>query len=108
MNAVEAGARLSSDPTLDLFATLHAKPGRANEVRCALETVRAPTRQEPGCIAFDCFASIRDTDEFCIHSRWRDLAAFEEHAGLPHTIAFLAQMHDLLDPALRIALTQRM
>ncbi|HWU71608.1 MAG TPA: putative quinol monooxygenase [Pseudoxanthomonas sp.] len=108
MSAVEASARLVSDPTLDLFATLHARPGRADEVRRALETVRAPTRREPGCIAFDCFASIRDADEFCIHSRWRDLAAFERHAALPHTVAFLAQMHDLLDPALKIALAQRM
>ena len=108
MNDVEASARLASDSTLDLFATLHARPGRADEVRRALETVRAPTRREPGCIAFDCFASIRDADEFCIHSRWRDLAAFERHAALPHTVAFLAQMHELFDTALKLALAQRM
>ena len=95
-------------PVLDLFATLRAKPGHAGEVRRALETVRARTRREPGCLAFDCYASIRDPDEFCMHSRWRDLAAFERHAELPHTVAFLAQMRDLLDPALKIALAQRM
>ena len=109
MSAVDAAAlaqRIESG--LDLFATLHARPGRAGEVRRALEAVRTSIRQEPGCLAFDCFASIRDPDEFCMHSRWRDLAAFEAHAGLPHTVAFLAQMRDLLDPALKITLAQRM
>lgn len=109
MSAVDADALAQRiEPVLDLFATLHARSGRAGEVRRALEAVRAPTREEPGCLAFDCFASVRDPGEFCLHSRWRDLAAFERHAGLPHTIAFLAQMRDLLDPPLKITLAQRM
>jgi quinol monooxygenase YgiN len=31
------------------------------------------------------FRSIRDPRLFYIHSRWVDEAAFDTHAGLPHT-----------------------
>jgi quinol monooxygenase YgiN len=51
---------------------------------------------------------VRDRDEFYIHSRWQDMAAFERHAELPHTIRFLASVEPLLDCPLKVSLTEQL
>ena len=39
----------------------------------------------------------REPRLFYIHSRWVDEAAFETHAGLPHTVRFVERMQPLID-----------
>jgi quinol monooxygenase YgiN len=78
-----------------LFAKLAALPGAQDELRQAIADVQAPTRAEPGCLDFHAFQSIRNPDELHIHSRWRDLAAFERHAELPHTLTFVERVERL-------------
>src|SRR6266850_1143374 len=34
---------------------------------------------------------------FYIHSRWKDEAAFESHAGMPHTVRFIERVTPLID-----------
>jgi quinol monooxygenase YgiN len=82
---------------LFLFARFHARPGLADAVREAIREVEGPSREEPGCLAFGAFQSVRDPDELYIHSRWRDRAAFELHAGLTHTVRFVETVEPLLD-----------
>jgi quinol monooxygenase YgiN len=91
---------------LFLFARFHARPGRQSGVRRAIEEVQGPTRREPGCLSYQAFQSVRDRDEFYVHSRWRDRAAFEHHATLPHTLGFLAAIEPLIDHPLHVALTE--
>jgi quinol monooxygenase YgiN len=88
-----------------IFARFHASPGNEDGVAAALREVVGPSREEPGCLAIDAFRSIRDPRLFYIHSRWRDEAAFETHAALPHTVRFLARVQPLLDHALDVART---
>ena len=80
-----------------IFARLHARPGQREAVREAMYRIQGPTRVEPGCLAYGAFQSLRDPDEFTIHSRWKDLRTFEEHAALAHTVRFLAEVEPLLD-----------
>ena len=63
-----------------LFARLHARPGKQKEVHQAMFEVQGPTRKEHGCLSYGAFQSVRDPDEFYIHTRWTDMAAFERHA----------------------------
>ncbi|HEU5468244.1 MAG TPA: antibiotic biosynthesis monooxygenase [Steroidobacteraceae bacterium] len=63
-----------------IFARLHAAPGRREALRAAMHRVQGPTRAEPACLAYGAFPSLRDPDEFYIHSRWTDRRAFEAHA----------------------------
>jgi quinol monooxygenase YgiN len=91
-----------------VFARLHARPGMRSEVQQAMHAVQGPTRDEPGCLAYGAFRSVRDPDEFHIHSRWRDLAAFERHAELPHTVRFLASIGPLLDHDFKASLTEQL
>ena len=72
-----------------IFARFHARPGQGSAVADALLEVVAPSRAEPGCLSIHVFRSIRDPQLFYIHSRWKDEAAFESHAGLSHTVRFL-------------------
>jgi quinol monooxygenase YgiN len=53
------------------------------------------------------FRSIRDPRLFDIHSAWKDEAAFEIHAGLPHTVRFLERVQPLIDHPLDVNRTER-
>ena len=72
----------------------------------ALLDVLAPSREEPGCLSIHAFRSVGDRQLFYIHSRWKDVAAFETHAGLPHTVRFIARVAPLIDPPLDVARTE--
>ncbi len=91
-----------------LFARLHARPGKQREVQQAMLDVQEPTRQEAGCLDYGAYQSVRDADEFHIHSRWQDTAAFERHAALPHTRRFLEAVEPLLDHPFTVSLSERL
>jgi quinol monooxygenase YgiN len=91
---------------LTIFARFHALPGQADAVAAAIAEVAPPTRAEAGCRAIETCRSIQDPDLFFIHSRWVDEAAFEVHAGLAHTVAFLARVQPLIDHPLDIVRTR--
>ena len=91
-----------------LFARLHARPGRQHEVQQAMRDVQEPTRQEAGCLDYGAYRSVRDADEFYIHSRWQDAAAFERHATLPHTRRFVEAVEPLLDHPFTVGLCDRL
>lgn len=87
---------------LFIFARFHARPGQEDAVAEALRDVLPPSSKEPGCLAIHAFRSIRDPRLFYVHSRWEDEAAFEAHAGLPHTVRFIARVEPLIDHPLDV------
>jgi quinol monooxygenase YgiN len=91
-----------------VFARLHARPGKQGELRQAMFDVQGPTREEPGCLSYGAFQSVRDPDEFYIHSRWQDMAAFDRHAQLPHTVRFIETAEPLLDHPFKATLAERL
>ena len=92
---------------LFIFARFHARSGNEAAIADALGEVLAPTRLEPGCLAANAFRALHDAQLFFIHSRWRDEAAFERHAGLPHTVHFLERVEPLIDHAHDIVRTEQ-
>jgi quinol monooxygenase YgiN len=89
-----------------IFARFHSLPGMETAVAEALLEVAAPSRQEPGCISLQDFQSARDPRLFFVHSRWKDEAAFELHAELPHTVRFLERVEPLIDHPLDVNRTK--
>jgi quinol monooxygenase YgiN len=87
---------------LDIIARFHARPGRESDVAAAIHTISVPTRAEPGCIGYQVVRSTRDPALFFIHSRWKDEAAFDHHATLPHTVRFLEAVQPLIDHPLDV------
>jgi quinol monooxygenase YgiN len=90
---------------LYIFARFHARDGDEAAVAAALRDVVVPTRAEPGCLAIDAYRSIRDLRLFYLHSRWIDETAFNVHAELPHTLAFVQHVERFLDHPLDVART---
>ena len=93
---------------LFIFARFHARPGQEDAVESALRETVAPSREEPGCLSIHAFRSVRDRRLFYIHSRWKDEAAFEVHAGLPHTVRFIERVAPLIDHPLDVNRTERL
>ena len=89
-----------------VFVKLHAREGEEQAVEEALREVLEPSREEPGCLDFHMFRSMRDPRLFYIHSRWVDEAAFQQHAVLAHTERFLKKVDALLDQPRDVSRTQ--
>jgi quinol monooxygenase YgiN len=85
-----------------IFARFHARPGHEGAVAEAMLDNLGLSREEPGCLSIHAFRSMRDPRLFYIHSRWKDEAAFENHAGLPHTLRFLERVEPLIDHPLDV------
>ena len=92
---------------LVIFARFHAQPGNEQAVADAILANLPPTRAEPGCLGIHAYRSVRDPRLYFIHSVWKDVAAFERHADLPHTVRFLARVEPLIDHPLDINRTER-
>jgi quinol monooxygenase YgiN len=92
---------------LFIVARFHARPSHEGAVADALRVVVAASREEPGCVSIHAFRSIHDPQLFYIHSRWKDEAAFEYHAGLPHTVRFLERVEPLIDHPLDVTRAER-
>ena len=95
-------SRIAEPMPLFIFARFHARLGKETAVAEALRDVLAPSSQEPGCLGIQAFRSIRDPRLFYIHSRWKDEAAFDSHAGMPHTVRFIERVTPLIDHTLDV------
>jgi quinol monooxygenase YgiN len=91
---------------LFIFARFHAKKGLQDAVAATIQEVLTPTRQELGCLSIDAFGATQDPRLFYIHSRWKDEAAFDHHAQLPHTVRFVEQVQTLIDHPLEVTRTR--
>jgi quinol monooxygenase YgiN len=87
---------------LFIFARFYARPGNESAVETALRKVVAPSREEAGCLSIHAFRSAQDSRLFYIHSRWVNEAAFDIHAGLPHTVRFIEEVQPLIDHPLDV------
>jgi len=88
------------------FVRLLARPGEESAVESALREVMGPPREEPGCLSFHLFRSMREPRLFYIHSKWVNEAEFHKHAELPHTKRFLERVDPLLEQPREVARTE--
>ena len=93
---------------LDTIVLFHAREGQEETIAAAMRDAASDVRAEPGCLGIDYFRSTRDPRLFYLHSRWRDEAAFEVHADLPHTVRFLERVTPAIDHELQVARVKRL
>jgi quinol monooxygenase YgiN len=83
---------------LVIVARFHARESEETALRAALAQQIAYVRKhEPDCLFTDAYSSRRNARLFWIYARWRDEAAFDIHAELPNTLAFIEKMEGLID-----------
>ena len=87
---------------LTIFARFHAREGLEDQVAAAIAEVMPHTRAEAACLGIEGYRDANDRRLFFIHSRWIDEPAFDTHAGLPHTVKFLARVQPLVDHPLDV------
>jgi quinol monooxygenase YgiN len=92
---------------LFIFARFHAKEGQQQAVAASIHEVLGPTGQEAGCVSIHAYNATQDPRLFYIHSCWKDEAAFDYHARLPHTVRFVEKVQALIDHPLDITRTRR-
>jgi len=63
---------------------IHGLPDRADELRAHLLSLAAPTRAEPGCVAYDLYESPTAPNEFMRFEVWTSAEALEAHKQAPH------------------------
>ena len=88
---------------LTIIGEFRARPGDEAAVEAAIRKVVAETRRESSCLSIAAYRPVGDRGAFFIQSRWRDAAAFEAHALLPHTVEFLATVEPLLTHEVEVA-----
>jgi quinol monooxygenase YgiN len=85
-----------------------AREGLEQEVAAALAAVIPPTRAEAGCLSIEAYRANADGRLFFLCSNWVDEAAFDAHATLPPTVAFLELVRPLIDHPLDVNRTRRL
>jgi quinol monooxygenase YgiN len=89
-----------------IFARFRALQGKEVEVAAELRATATRVAVEPGCRFIQVYRSVRDPRLFWLHSRWSDEAAFNVHAELPATVAFIDRMRALIDHPLDVTRAQ--
>ena len=80
-----------ADELLTAFTFIHGFEGRAESLQEHLLSLTAPTRAEPGNVAYDLYRSRSEPHEFLRFEQWTDAAALEAHKATPHLQASFAK-----------------
>ncbi len=82
-----------------VIARIRVKPGLEQQALQVLQSIVAPTREEPGCLAYDLHQSMADPAEFLFYEGWATEAALAAHAAsnAAHRVALRRQLAELLD-----------
>ena len=90
-----------------IFGKFHVREGMEPQAEEALREVVRASREEAGCVEIHAYRGIRDARVYYIHSVWKDAAAFDLHAMLPHTVRFLERIVELSDQERDVKRTER-
>ena len=98
----EQGERMTEDRAA-IFATFLPKPGNEQQVEAILRGMVAPTRREPGCIAYDLYRA-QSCASFHLFETYRDKAAVEAYRATEHYKAYRATISNLLAESIGVVI----
>ena len=78
-----------------IVATFQARPGKETELKNALISLVAPTRNEAGCLNYDLHVSPEDHAKFLFHENWTSRACLDAHLKSAHIAALLPRVDEL-------------
>jgi quinol monooxygenase YgiN len=80
---------------LTVVATFQARPGKEADLRAALISLLAPTREEPGCVSYDVHQSADDPAKFLFYENWQSKEALDAHMRSPHLQKLVPRVDEL-------------
>jgi quinol monooxygenase YgiN len=81
--------------TLTIVATFQARPGKEADLRAALISLLAPTREEPGCVSYDVHQSADDPAKFLFYENWQSKEALDAHMRSSHLQKLVPRVDEL-------------
>lgn len=73
-----------TDTAIVLNVHMEAAPSREKDLEQALTALLAPTRQEPGCLAYHLHHDPQNPAKFMFYEKFADQAALDAHIASPH------------------------
>lgn len=73
-----------SDGHIVLNVHMEAATGREEDLARELRALVAPTRQEPGCLAYELHFDPESPGRFMFYEKFADQAALDAHVGSAH------------------------
>ncbi|SFN69218.1 Quinol monooxygenase YgiN [Formivibrio citricus] len=89
--------------TTTIFATVEAKSEAIQHVEAALRGMIQPTRNEPGCVRYELFASEEAPGTFHLLETYADDDALNRHHQSPHFAELLASLANKLARDIQIS-----
>jgi len=89
---------------VNVVARFVAKPGLEATLRAALTDLVAPTRKDPGYIAYDLYESTQRPGEFVLVEAWASKDLLASHLDTPHLNGFKAKAPELLAEPMSVKL----
>ncbi|MCI0404162.1 MAG: antibiotic biosynthesis monooxygenase, partial [Acidobacteria bacterium] len=86
-----AGPAMHPAEWLTAVTFIEGIEGREEELKSELLALTAPTRAEPGNVAYDLYQSTGKPNQFVRFEIWRSAQALEDHKATPHIKASFAK-----------------
>jgi quinol monooxygenase YgiN len=87
-----------SENEIILNVHMEAAPGSEEELAEQLGALLEPTRQEPGCVAYELHRDPEHAGKFMFYERFKDQKAFDDHINSAHFIKFQNYRSTKSDP----------
>jgi quinol monooxygenase YgiN len=85
-----------------VLAFFRARPGKGKELEKIQQALVAPTRNEPGNIAYVLHRSTKNPDELVFDEMFVSVKAFEEHSQKPYIQSLASKISNLVDGPVRV------
>jgi quinol monooxygenase YgiN len=74
-----------ADSIVHIVAVLKFKPDVLNEVRPIINRIAESTRKEEGCLVYDWFTDLKDSNTIVFLEKYTSMSAVQAHSRAEHT-----------------------
>jgi quinol monooxygenase YgiN len=94
------------DSAIVLNVHFEAAPNREKDLENALRALVAPTRGEPGCLAYRLHLDPANPAKLMFYEKFADQAALDAHIASPHFQGFVKLRESGPDPVASVTVTK--
>jgi quinol monooxygenase YgiN len=95
-----------SNAAIVLNVHMEAAAGREEDLELALSALVAPTRAEPGCLAYRLHCDPESPGKFMFYEKFADQAALDAHIASPHFQELVKLRESGADPVAAVNVTR--